>query len=250
MPAGFILQNFSNKNKKEIPKLPFGKKIFIYLTLPYIFHGDNPEDFIYIEEGMTIADLLIKIGFFKNIEQYEKQRKLYKIVKNSIKELPYTMEILGIDDPSTGHTNIQDTDSITIQDNITKPSPGLDYGRKQSYKRNSRKKSRKRSSRKRSSRKRKLGKRKSGKRKSGKRKSGKRSSRKRNNYHKSSPKYKFKYKLESSKYPKTEKFANCVSELARKSKHKRWPKSGSRRESMLRPFKNACLKKLNLKKSK
>ena len=249
--SGFILQNFSNK--KLIPKLPFGERIFIYFTKPYVFRGDNPENFIYIEEEMTIddhllpkkkmtiADLLIEIGFFKDREQYERQRTLYKIVKNGITELPYSMEILGMDDP--GRRNIEDIDIIRIQDNIEekkKTSPSgipiqkfydLDYGKKRS----SRRSSRKRKSRKRSSR---------------KRKSGKRSSRKRNNYRKSSPKHKFKYKLESSKYPKTEKFNNCVSELKIKSKHKKWPKSGSRRESMLRPFRNACLKKLNLKKSK
>jgi hypothetical protein len=61
---------------------------------------------------------------------------------------------------------------------------------------------------------------------------------------------KFKYEIDRSKYPKIEKFYNCVAELRKKSKHKRWPKSGSKRESMYRPFKNACLKKLNLKKSK
>jgi len=61
---------------------------------------------------------------------------------------------------------------------------------------------------------------------------------------------KFKYEIDRSKYPKTEKIYNCVAELRKKSKHKRWPKSGSKRESMYRPIRNACLKKLNLKKSK
>jgi len=155
--SGFILQNFS-EHKKD--KFPIGKIMYIYFEKPVLARKDD----IIIESEMTIADLLIKIGFFKNIKDYENFNKFYNIYKNG-KKLPYTTKILGSDD--TLSVNIQDGDRVTIFD----PQHPLstDYGRKQSSKR----KSGKRSSRKRSSRKRKSRKRSSRKRKSGKRKSRK-----------------------------------------------------------------------------
>jgi hypothetical protein len=261
--SGFILQNFS-KNKK----LPFGKKIFIYFLKPDRYtEGD-----IFIDnDKMDFAGLLIKIGFFKDIEDYERQGRLYRLEKGIENVVPYQTQILGIDDPSTGRANIQDLDTITIQDNITTPlpidPPHLDYGRKRSTKRKTRKRGSKRSSKnstkrklrkrgsKRSSKRktRKRGSKRKTKRKSRKRRSkssSKRKSRKQYKKRKSFFRRKFKYETDRSKYPKTEKFYNCVAELRKKSKHKRWPKSGSKRESMYRPIRNACLKKLNLKKSK
>ena len=270
--SGFILQNFS-KNKK----LPYGKKIFIYFLKPSRYtEGD-----IFIDnDEMDFAGLLIKIGFFKDIEDYERQGRLYRLEKGIENVVPYQTQILGIDDPSTGRANIQDLDTITIQDNITTPlpidPPHLDYGRKRSTKRKTRKRGSKRSSKrktrkrgsKRSSKRktrkrgsksktkrksRKRGSKRKTKRKSRKRGSksnSKRKSRKQYKKRKSFFRRKFKYEIDRSKYPKTEKFYNCVAELRKKSKHKRWPKSGSKRESMYRPIRNACLKKLNLKKSK
>ena len=244
--SGFILQNFS-KNKK----LPYGKKIFIYFLKPSRYtEGD-----IFIDnDEMDFAGLLIKIGFFKDIEDYERQGRLYRLEKGIENVVPYQTQILGIDDPSTGRANIQDLDTITIQDNITTPlpidPPHLDYGRKRSTKRKTRKSGSKRSSKRKTRKRGTKSKTKRKSRKRGSKSKTKRKSRKQYKKRKSFFRRKFKYEIDRSKYPKTEKFYNCVAELRKKSKHKRWPKSGSKRESMYRPIRNACLKKLNLKKSK
>jgi hypothetical protein len=187
--SGFILQNFS-KNKK----LPFAKKIFIYFEKPCRYtEGD-----IFIDnDKMDFAGLLIKIGFFKDIEDYERQGRFYRLQKGLKNVVPYQTQILGIDDPSTGRANIQDIDIITIQDNIATPlpidPPHLDYGRKRSTKRKSRKRGSKRSSKRKSKTKRKT--RKRGSKRSSKRKSKtKRKSRKRRSKSSSKRKSRKQYK--------------------------------------------------------